>query len=183
MRKPLSVILILFIAASFYVYFAFFRTPDFESKEWSEMTITYWTRVSETKKRARQIQLNDPQVMKTLFDLLHPERTQRYRIPVGDQIWITTADGTVWKSCFVFEDRIDFGLAADSQVAYNVFTFDYKFYDKIKEYCLRDLQASYPLATLDHVILRGNTGLSRHPVLITNKQNKSEMATPRKPSD
>ena len=145
------------------------KYPDVTKQGWASAEIDYWYLNRERERVPRVCEVSDSEVLRSAFRKLAPYETESAYFRARDQLRLTTTEGAQWEVGIVFQNRIDFTeiIVGDADRGvhhqFHLYPDTAAFFNAVKNLCLKDLQATFPAATLDHVILRSNLADTHRP--------------------
>jgi hypothetical protein len=125
--------------------------PRFENKDWDLLEVRYWLVQGQRKEIPRDfaIEGNDLAELKQLFST---KESVGVSTPNPSFLNLKLSNGQRWKIHFSTANTLRFCLLSDTYYAYHVTLNDTKFFEKLREYCLKHEQKHFtPHARIENI--------------------------------
>ena len=130
--------------------------PDFRSKDWTAVTITYWVSTGTNNQLERSFAVADKATIDALIAKMKIKEVRGLSIGTRSQIRFQERNGASWHGGVVFENRINLSSTADKGRAYTIDLADNSLFDAMLDLCVRNERTFHPKVKPENIILRSN---------------------------
>ncbi len=138
--------------------------PDFRSKDWTSVTITYWVSTRTANRLERVFTVTDTSTVAGLISKMNIKEIHGLSTGTGDQLRFHERNGDSWHGCVVFEDRINLSSSADKWRSYTIDLSDDSLFEAMLELCVRNERTFHLKVKAENIILRSNLSKNYPPV-------------------
>lgn len=130
--------------------------PDFRSKDWTSVSITYWVSTGTTNTLERSFAVTDKATVDGLREKMNVKEVTGLSIGTRSQLRFHESNGNSWHGSVVFENRINLSSTANKWRSYTIDLLDSALFDAMLDLCVRNERTFHPMVKRENIILRSN---------------------------
>lgn len=137
--------------------------PDFQNKDWVELSIKYWVS-TRTSNLERVFAVTNTTTIADIKRRMSITQVSGLSVGVDDQLVFRARGGETWQGAVVFEDAIYICKTADKWYSYRLDLADYRLFQLLLELCVTNEVRYHRGITSKSIILLRNLHADYPPV-------------------
>ena len=130
--------------------------PDFQSKDWTSVAITYWVSTGTTNPLERSFAVADKATVDAIKAKMNIKEVRGLSIGTRSQLRFQERNGDSWHGSVVFENRINLSSTADKWRSYTIDLADGALFDAMFDLCVLNERTFHPKVKPENIMLRSN---------------------------